>query len=165
MRPRLSEIAVFGMFLVGAAASAAAQRQQPHAAQTGVGRPCGAAADVVPGGLVVVLPSGRKSDPSLDLQALKNPYVSGVALRINWRELEPVEGQIDWSRLDALFAAAETAKKWCTSSSSPASSLRHGHWLGRRPICSRSSMDPATAPKPGCRCRGIACTSTAGLRF
>jgi hypothetical protein len=115
MRPRLTAIAVFGMFLVRSAAPSNAQpvrNPQPPTTQTGVGRPCGSTADVVLSGLVVVLPSGRKSDPSLDLPALRNPYVSGVALQINWRDLEPVEGQLDWSRLDALFSAAEASKKW-----------------------------------------------------
>jgi hypothetical protein len=48
----------------------------------------------------------------LELQALNNPFISGVAVQMNWRNIEPVQGQPDWSKLDALFAAAESAKKW-----------------------------------------------------
>jgi hypothetical protein len=63
-----------------------------------------------PSGLVAVLPSGRYQ--SLNLQALSNPFMSGVAVQINWRDIEPIEGRPDWSKLDELFAAAESSKKW-----------------------------------------------------
>ena len=46
------------------------------------------------------------------LQALNNPFISGVAVQINWRDIEPVQGKPDWSKLDELFAAAESSKKW-----------------------------------------------------
>jgi hypothetical protein len=48
----------------------------------------------------------------LDLRALDNPFISGIALQIHWRDIEPVQGQPDWSKLDELFAAAESSKKW-----------------------------------------------------
>ena len=64
------------------------------------------------GGLVVLLPSGEKNYRSLNLQVLNNPFMSGVAVQINWRDIEPVRGKPDWSQLDALFAAAESSKKW-----------------------------------------------------
>lgn len=66
--------------------------------------------DMIPSGLAVVLPSGRYH--SLKLEALHNVFMSGVAVQINWRDIEPVEGKPDWSKLDELFAAAEAAKKW-----------------------------------------------------
>jgi hypothetical protein len=109
MRPRLAAIAVFGIFLLLSAPAVRSQPAQPT--QAGGVQRCGSG-DVVPSGLVVVLPPGHKSDPAHELQALKNPYISGVALQINWRDLEAAEGQLDWSRLDALFAAAEGSKKW-----------------------------------------------------
>ena len=43
---------------------------------------------------------------------MKNPFISGVAVQINWRDIEPVQGKPDWSKLDELFAAAESSKKW-----------------------------------------------------
>jgi len=43
---------------------------------------------------------------------LKNPLISGVAFQIHWSETEPVRGKPDWSKLDDLFAAAESSKKW-----------------------------------------------------
>jgi hypothetical protein len=64
-----------------------------------------------PSGLVVVIQNVPQS-PSLDLQALNNPYINGVSLQIHWSDIEPVEGKPDWSKLDALFAAAQTSKKW-----------------------------------------------------
>ena len=74
--------------------------------------PCASAADAVPSGLVVLLPSGEKNYQSMNLQVLNNPYISGVAVQINWRDIEPIQGKPDWTQLDALFAAAESSKKW-----------------------------------------------------
>jgi hypothetical protein len=51
-------------------------------------------------------------NPSLDLRALDNPYISGVALQIHWNDIEAVEGKADWSKLDALFNAAKSSNKW-----------------------------------------------------
>jgi hypothetical protein len=31
---------------------------------------------------------------------------------MNWRDIEPTEGQPDWSRLDEIFSAAESTNKW-----------------------------------------------------
>ena len=73
---------------------------------------CASSNDLTPGGLAVVLPTGAKRDPSLDLQALNNAYISGVAIQINWRDIEPVQGRPDWSRLDGLMAAAQSSHKW-----------------------------------------------------
>ena len=71
---------------------------------------CASTDATIPSGLVVVLPSGRYQ--SLNLQALNNAFMSGVAVQINWRDIEPVQGKPDWSKLDELFAAAESSKKW-----------------------------------------------------
>ncbi len=65
----------------------------------------------VPSGLVAVIKNTPQSG-SLDLGALKNPYINGVALQIHWSDIEPIQGKPDWSRLDQLFAAAESSKKW-----------------------------------------------------
>ena len=73
---------------------------------------CGSTEDTIPRGLVVVLPPQGTRDQSRYLQALNNPFISGVAAQINWRDIEPVEGKPDWSRLDGLFAAAESSNKW-----------------------------------------------------
>lgn len=64
-----------------------------------------------PRGLVAVI-KDVPQDASLDLSALSNPYISGVALQIHWADLEAAEGKPDWSKLDALFAAAQKSKKW-----------------------------------------------------
>ena len=50
--------------------------------------------------------------PRLNLEPLHNPFISGVALQIRWRDLEPVQGRPDWSKLDQLFSAAESQHKW-----------------------------------------------------
>ena len=67
--------------------------------------------NALPSGLVVVIENKPQQD-RLDLQALDNPFISGVALQIRWRDLEPVQGKPDWSKLDQLFAAAQSSKKW-----------------------------------------------------
>jgi len=64
-----------------------------------------------PNGLVVVL-ENKPEESQLDLRALKNPYIRGVALQIRWRDIEPVEGQPNWSKLDQLLAAAESSDRW-----------------------------------------------------
>ncbi len=74
--------------------------------------PCGSTEDTIPSGIAVVLPPGEKGYKSGNLEALNNPFVSGVAVQINWRDIEPVQGKPDWSKLDALFAAAISSKKW-----------------------------------------------------
>ncbi len=70
--------------------------------------------DVAPSGLVVVrnVTNSPQQDRALNEQALKNPFISGVAFQIRWRDIEPVQGEPDWSKLDELFAAAESSKKW-----------------------------------------------------
>jgi hypothetical protein len=78
----------------------------PHVAQNTTHR----SDATIPSGLTVVLPSGRYQ--SLNLQALNSAFMSGVAVEINWRDIEPVQGKPDWSKLDAVFAAAVSANKW-----------------------------------------------------
>ena len=79
-------------------------------AQVKSGPPCTATDPSVIGGLVVDL--WPQKDGSLDLRPVKNPCISGVALQIHWSDLEPVQGKPDWSKLDELFAVAESSKKW-----------------------------------------------------
>jgi hypothetical protein len=64
-----------------------------------------------PSGLVVVI-EDKPQEPRLNLRALENPYISGVALQIHWSDLEPADGSPNWSKLDQLFTAAESQKKW-----------------------------------------------------
>jgi hypothetical protein len=66
----------------------------------------------MPRGLAATLPPGAFRDPAKTLEALRNPFMSAVAIQVNWRDLEPVQDKPDWSRLDAVFAAAESANKW-----------------------------------------------------
>jgi hypothetical protein len=66
----------------------------------------------LPSGLVVVIEYTPQQDQARDLRALNNPFISGIALQIRWRDIEPVRDMPDWSKLDGLFAAAESSKKW-----------------------------------------------------
>lgn len=109
MRKIPISIATLGMLVVGLAVPSNL-KAQPSGASVGTGPPCASTADTTPSGLAVVLPSQRYQ--SLNLQALNNVFMSGVAAQINWRDIEPVQGKPDWSKLDKLFAAAESSKKW-----------------------------------------------------
>jgi hypothetical protein len=73
---------------------------------------CTSTTKAKPGGLVVLLPSGERNYQNMNLQVLNNPFMSGVAVQINWRDIEREQGKPDWTQLDALFAAAESTKKW-----------------------------------------------------
>ena len=66
----------------------------------------------VPSGLVVVIKDKPRQNQGLDLRSVSNPFISGVALQIHWSDIEPVQGKPDWTKLDALFTAAESSKKW-----------------------------------------------------
>lgn len=48
----------------------------------------------------------------LDPRTVNHPLVSGIAKQFEWRDLEPARGKPDWSQLDAIFGAAESAHKW-----------------------------------------------------
>ena len=108
---------LFGSFLP-AYAQQPPQSQGSEANQRGSGNnpegsgpPCAAANNSTPSGLVAVI-TDKPQLRSLDLRALRNPCISGVALQIHWADLEPVQGKPDWSKLDQLFSAAESSHKW-----------------------------------------------------
>jgi hypothetical protein len=84
----------------------------PMAAMAEPGQLRASADDSVPSGLVVVIKDKPRQNQRLDLRSVQNPYVRGVALQIHWGDIEPVQGKPDWSKLDELFAAAESSKKW-----------------------------------------------------
>jgi len=109
-------------FLLGSFLSAypqqPAQRHGPEANRRGLVSnpegpepPCAAADSSTPSGLVVVI-IDKPQLHALDLRALRNPCINGVALQIHWADLEPVQGKPDWSKLDQLFSAAESSHKW-----------------------------------------------------
>jgi hypothetical protein len=81
--------------------TAIAEPEQPQASTNGS----------APSGLVAVI-KDEPQNPSLDLRALDNPYISGVALQIHWSDIEAVEGKPNWSKLDALLDAAKSSNKW-----------------------------------------------------
>jgi len=85
---------LLGVFLLWALLSAQAQpnglvdqdvkRREPL--------PCASTADTIPSGLAVVLPPRREGIQIGEFRSLNNPFVSGVAVQINWRDIEPVQG-------------------------------------------------------------------------
>jgi hypothetical protein len=86
----------------------------PAAAVAEPGQPLASTDEFQPSGLVVVrrVMNTPQEDRELEEQALKNPLISGVGFQIHWSDIEQVEGKPDWSKLDKLFAAAESNKKW-----------------------------------------------------
>ncbi len=69
--------------------------------------------NTIPSGLVVVrhVKNSPQKDRALE-RALDNPLISGVGFQIEWRDIEPLQGKPNWSKLDELFTAAESSKKW-----------------------------------------------------
>jgi hypothetical protein len=63
-----------------------------------------------PSGLIAM--KGVAVAGPLDPRTVNHPLVSGIAKQFEWRDLEPARGKPDWSQLDAIFGAAEGAKKW-----------------------------------------------------
>jgi hypothetical protein len=107
---------------------------------------CALGGETMPSGLVVVLPPGAQRNAAQDQQALNNPFISGAAAQIDWRDLEPVQGRPDWSKLDALFAAAEAANKWVQLLIFPGFFSPDWALQGAETDSSPSPMGPATAP-------------------
>jgi hypothetical protein len=82
----------------------------PAAAMTQANQSRAATDNSMPRGLAVVI--RNKPDQALDLRSLNNSAISGVAFQIHWSDIEPVQGKPDWSKLDQLFNAAESSKRW-----------------------------------------------------
>jgi len=108
--PALVGGTLFALALLPAQARAADQVSQGPTRGESV--PCASSDAAMPRGLAVVLPPGVTRDPARNLEALRNPSMSALSIQLNWRDLEPVQDKFDWSRLDTLFAAAESANKW-----------------------------------------------------
>ncbi len=100
----VTRVVIFGACVLTLAGSSAGAGAEP-------GQSSPSAAQPAPSGLVVVIENTPQAS-GLDLAVLKNPYISGAALQIRWRDIEPVEGKPDWSRLDQVLAAAQAARKW-----------------------------------------------------
>jgi hypothetical protein len=84
--------------------------QLPAAAAMRPGPPTVPVTESAPSGLAVVIENVPQSP--LATQSVSNQYMRGAAFQVHWSDLEPVEGQPDWSKLDALFSAAQRSKKW-----------------------------------------------------
>lgn len=70
------------------------------------------AANVAPSGVVAVKEVSGEVTSAFDPQVFTNPYVSGVALRIEWKDIEPQEDNFHWDLVDQVFAQAKTHDKW-----------------------------------------------------
>ena len=124
--------------------------------------PCASSDDATPSGLAVVLPPGEKGYKSGNFEALRNPFVSGIAVQINWRDIEPVEGNPDWSSWMCSLPPRLHPKNGCSSTSSPVFFLRNGPWRERKTDLFMIPYGPDHGTVGNCQCHGITCTSTAG---
>jgi hypothetical protein len=105
--PRFERLAVYIVLFLASASLLISAR-----ATVGPGQERASQIGSVPSGLVLVIRDEPEENRPLDLQTVKNPFIQGVALQIHWSDIEPIQGKLDWTKLDALFAAAESSKKW-----------------------------------------------------
>lgn len=47
-----------------------------------------------------------------DDRTYTNPNIAGITFRTSWADLEPTEGNFNWSKLDTVFNASEKNGKW-----------------------------------------------------
>jgi hypothetical protein len=83
-----------------------------HAVSPAMPSRCARNSGAQPEGLVVVIPDDKLADVSSYREAVSNKFISGVALQINWGDLEPAEGKPNWSKLDQLLDIAKSSGKW-----------------------------------------------------
>src|ERR1700676_4551610 len=100
-RLRFATRVLFGILVLSCTFLPAPAQSGPGAERS-VANPCASTGNAIPSGLVVLLPSGEKNYQSMNLKVLKNPLMSGVAVQINWRDIEPDQGHPEWTQLDAL---------------------------------------------------------------
>ncbi len=71
-----------------------------------------------PSGLVIVrkITNTAADDRNLTTTGIENASVSGVAVQIGWRDIEPKNPATgatpNWDRLDSIFKAAQSKNKW-----------------------------------------------------
>ncbi|MBI4065532.1 beta-galactosidase [Candidatus Gottesmanbacteria bacterium] len=71
------------------------------------------AAGAAPSGIVAVKEvSGESTAGAFNPQVFSNPYVSGVALRIEWKDIEPQEEVFHWDLVDQVFSQAKAHNIW-----------------------------------------------------
>lgn len=55
---------------------------------------------------------GARIGSLFDSQTYANPNIAGLTFRTTWADVEPAEGNFDWSKLDTVFDNAEKNGKW-----------------------------------------------------
>ncbi len=71
---------------------------------------CSIADAEIPRGIFAL---GKASQPIAD-QILNNPYVTGVSIRVPWKEIEPEEGRFEWGSLKKEMERVRAASKVAT---------------------------------------------------
>ncbi len=113
--------AVTGLPPLGGATSTAPERATiPSAAATNAtSASAGHSFPAEPRGLTAVnnFEPGRQggglfTGAPYDARTYANPNISGISFRTSWEDVEPAEGAYVWSKLDAVFDAAEKNGKW-----------------------------------------------------
>jgi len=72
----------------------------------------GTAGVAFPAGLIAVQEYQPGEASVFSGAVFDNASISGVALRVNWRDLEPAANQFDWGIVDGVFASATASHKF-----------------------------------------------------
>lgn len=65
-----------------------------------------------PVGLVAVQEDKSKNTTMFSNAVFDNTSIAGVALRVEWKDIEPTENQFDWQLLDQVFGQASKSNKF-----------------------------------------------------
>ena len=104
-----------------------------------------------PHGVAVVLANpGEASSPyAIDsAPCWKDPNITGVLLRVNWRNIEPTPGNYDWSYIDYGVQLCKSTHKFAQLSINFAEAPQWIYGLGAKPWYPKGTNDNSFMPTP-----------------
>lgn len=103
-------VAGLGLAAVLAACSSEAASTSIGSASPSEG--AGTTGTTLPAGLIAVQEYQPGASTVFGSAVFDNASISGVALRVNWKDLEPATNQFDWRIVDGVFASASATHKF-----------------------------------------------------